>query len=306
MLAALIALPPRRLLNQGLDEMWHTGAFHTRLRSAVQARGLSLERIRDRLAEQGVAVSVSTLSNWQRGASRPGGDVRRVLRALESVLHVDDGALAALIDDGPPAGRWRELGPGSSPARVKRLRARLGAPQACDLTVVSALDEVMVAHRQWVRIMHSRLVLRADRDGADRHLVFFHTNGQTLPTFGTTVGCAIGRTAVDADAGLVGAELRFAPLARGETIPVEYRLDWSEDDAHYGRWIRTAGMHFELTVRFQPGSQVSSACRVWRVDAHAPHKDVGGVRLIGAEVAHMIEPDPNPGFHGIRWEWAAL
>ena len=45
--------------------------FATALRAAVQARGLGLERIQERLRAEGVAVSLATLSYWQSGRSRP-------------------------------------------------------------------------------------------------------------------------------------------------------------------------------------------------------------------------------------------
>lgn len=46
------------------------------LRAAIQARGLGLERIRDRLRVQGISVSLATLSYWQSGRSRPGDGIR--------------------------------------------------------------------------------------------------------------------------------------------------------------------------------------------------------------------------------------
>ncbi|MEY9930448.1 transcriptional regulator with XRE-family HTH domain [Catenulispora sp. GP43] len=280
--------------------MIHTSAFHSRLRMAVEARGLSLERIRGRLAEQGVTVSVSTLSNWQRGVSRPGVDTRRVVAALESVLHVDDGALTRLLGDGPQAGRRRFLGPGTSMERLRALRAKLEVSER-DLSVVAVADEAVVAERDRIRLMRSRLVVRADRPGADRHVVFVHANQRTLPVLRSTKGCEVGRTALDAEAGLIAAELRFGPLVRGETYPIEYQVERMESGAYYGRWIRAADVRYELTVWFESGSSVRSAYRVWRSDARSPHKDVCEVRLIGDEVAHMIDDDPNPGFHGIRW-----
>jgi hypothetical protein len=285
---------------RGFDEMIHTGAFHSRLRSAVETRGLSLERIRDRLAEQGVTVSVSTLSNWQRGASRPGGDTRRVISALEGVLRVEDGALTRLLGDGPPVGRRRFLGPGTSTDRLRALRTKLEAPER-DLNVVAVADEVIVAEHNRIRLMRSRLVVRANRQGAERHVVFVHANHRVLPGFRSTKGCEVGRTAVDAEAGLVAAELTFGPLMRGETYPLEYEVEWTERDAYYGRWIRTADVRYELTAWFEPSSSVRSAYRVWRSDARSPHKDVCEVRLVGDTVAHMIDDDPNPGDHGIRW-----
>jgi hypothetical protein len=41
------------------------------LREAIRARGLGLERIRERLLAHGVSVSMATLSYWQSGRSRP-------------------------------------------------------------------------------------------------------------------------------------------------------------------------------------------------------------------------------------------
>jgi hypothetical protein len=282
--------------------MLHTGAFHTVLRSAIEARGLGLTRIRDRLAARGVTLGVSTLSNWQRGVCRPRGqESSRVIAELEDVLGLDPGALGRLLDPGPAAGRWRELGPGSSPRLVKRLRAQLGGSEPGDLTVVSAMDDAEVAADRRVRLSRSRLVVRADRDGVDRHVIVFHTNDGRLPALHSALGCAIGRTAVDSAAGLIAAELVFDPLADGETCPIEYQMSGSAEQTYYGRWIRTADLRFELTVRFSPGAGVSSAHRIWRLDAHTPHKDVGEVRLIGDELVHMIEADPSPGFHGIRW-----
>ncbi|TDO66818.1 hypothetical protein EV651_104385 [Kribbella sp. VKM Ac-2571] len=41
------------------------------LREAIQARGLGLGRIQERLRARGVSVSLATLSYWQSGLSRP-------------------------------------------------------------------------------------------------------------------------------------------------------------------------------------------------------------------------------------------
>ncbi|WP_131739984.1 helix-turn-helix domain-containing protein [Actinomadura roseirufa] len=75
--------------------------FAGALRQAIQASGLTLERIRHRLGQRGLTVSVATLSYWQRGRSRPRSRV--VVAALEEILQVATGTLTDLLDDPAPS-----------------------------------------------------------------------------------------------------------------------------------------------------------------------------------------------------------
>lgn len=72
-------------------------SFDGALRAAIQARGLSLERLHVRLAERGIHVSVASLSNWQRGSSRPERSRSlSAVRELEGILEVPPDSLSAL------------------------------------------------------------------------------------------------------------------------------------------------------------------------------------------------------------------
>src|SRR2546423_6694910 len=95
-----------------------TGRFPRALRSAIQASGLSLNRIQYRLRERGCGVSSATLSYWQSGRRRPTRhESVLVVSTLEEVLRVPTGTLTALLD--PPGVRRR---PGPRPgARVEAL-----------------------------------------------------------------------------------------------------------------------------------------------------------------------------------------
>ncbi|MFF0522727.1 helix-turn-helix domain-containing protein [Actinomadura nitritigenes] len=90
--------------------------FAEAFRQAVQASGLTLERIRHRLGRRGLTVSVATLSHWQRGRSRPRS--RAAVAILEEVLGVAPGTLTGPLDEaGPAPAPARGGGPsGAAPA----------------------------------------------------------------------------------------------------------------------------------------------------------------------------------------------
>ena len=71
-----------------------SGSFADVLRTAIEVRGLGLERIRDRLDAQGISLSVATLSYWQSGRSQPGRKQSiAALPHLEQLLALDQGSL---------------------------------------------------------------------------------------------------------------------------------------------------------------------------------------------------------------------
>lgn len=72
--------------------------FAARLDLALRNRGLPLTRVAHHLAQVGVPVSRSTLSNWRTGQSLPRyGIDDPVITELEAVLGVNPGGLATLL-----------------------------------------------------------------------------------------------------------------------------------------------------------------------------------------------------------------
>ncbi|MBB4951395.1 transcriptional regulator with XRE-family HTH domain [Kitasatospora gansuensis] len=272
------------------------------MRWAITARGLSLDRLCDRLAALGLRVSVSTLSNWQRGVSRPQRpESLRAVAELELLLGLAAGSLSRLLAEPAHRGGRRRpaLVPGTPLLPATRLRAALADPAEPDLDVLAVQDDVTVSDRGWVSTVRS--VVRARRSGAGRHVLLYHVGAEALPEIRAGRDCALGRVRTDPDAGLIAAELLFGPLARGETFALEHTVTSTEADLHHGRWFRTAGQHFELTVRFGPTAGARRAYRIWRLDSRSPHKDVSQLRLIDGRLAHLVDYDLSPGFHGIRW-----
>ncbi|MQA25078.1 MAG: hypothetical protein GEU94_06330 [Micromonosporaceae bacterium] len=275
------------------------------LRLAIDVRGLGLERLRDRLAARGHRVSVSTLSNWQRGVSRPGqARSRRALAALEEVLEVPAEGLSRLL--GPRRHSRHEVVPGTPRARADVLRAQLDAAER-STTVVSTYERTRIGPEPADWQNDERLVVGARRSGVDRHVTLYHSSEQTpLPELTAGPTCRLGRVRTGRAAGLLVAELLFdRTLSRGETYPVEYRLSGKGDGlrGYTGRWFRDPDAHFDLDVRWETPTPPRAAYRIWRLDAHSPHKDREEIRLIGGRVAHVTESGLEPGFHGIRWEW---
>ena len=92
------------------------GKFAEALRHAIDQRGLGLERIRDRLNQRGVSISVATLSYWQSGRSRPERKASlAALPHLEAVLGEPPGSLLATL----------------APQSLRRRRARVSPRRWC-------------------------------------------------------------------------------------------------------------------------------------------------------------------------------
>ncbi|GIG62218.1 hypothetical protein Lfu02_65900 [Longispora fulva] len=293
------SVPVSNLWRHHIDGL-RDGPFHTALRAAIHARSLTLDRLCERLADQGVRVSVSSLSNWQRGVSRPERpETLRALALLEEILGLRCGDLARLLG-APRRGRWPESGQGTSRVLANRLRAELDATEP-GVRVLGIQEELVVGADPWPWQVDTRIVVRATTSGVDRHVVLSHSSDGGLPRLRAGRTCRLGRVRTDPAAGLTAAELLFGALTKGETYPVEYHLDGTVPEAYHGTWFRAAGQNYELTVRFDPAARVRSAHRIWRLDARSPHKDVAELRLIDGHLAHLIDFDLAPGFHGIRW-----
>ncbi|WP_113694645.1 transcriptional regulator [Amycolatopsis albispora] len=92
-----------RTESREVRSLLETGPFAAALRAAIRARGLGLERIRYRLRDRGVPVSLATLSYWQSGRCRPERpESLAALTELEDVLDVPPGSLTRLL---PPPRR---------------------------------------------------------------------------------------------------------------------------------------------------------------------------------------------------------
>ncbi|WP_412543076.1 hypothetical protein R8Z50_11510 [Longispora sp. K20-0274] len=283
-----------------LEDVIRSGPVHTALRMAIDARGLSLDRITEHLTARGASISVSSLSGWQRGLSRPERpEAVRALAALEEVLNLRSGVLSSLLPL-PRRSRSVEASPDRSWTLAHRMRAELDPPDSA-VTVLGVHQEVYVGADPWPWRSDTRIVVRARSSGVDRHVMQSHTPDGTLPRLRAGRDCRLGRVRVNPEGGLTTAELLFAPLAKGETYPVRYSIEGYAADGYHGMWFRSGGVFYDLTIRFAPDSGVRSVHRVWRLDSRSELKDVADLRLIDGRLVHHMELDLAPGFYGIRW-----
>jgi len=307
----------RRALPHPVDSL-AADAFPTALRTAIQASGLSLDRIQYRLRARGVSVSVTALSYWQSGRRRPErAESLAALGHLESVLGVAPGSLIALL--GPPRPRGRVQRESSrvpipslfpSSEALSKLLKRIDFTTETALTKLSQHDRMDVAADWGEKRIAVRQVLRAERDGVDRTVMVYDLEriGRPFPDVVAGQSCQIGRVARDEDAGLIAAEILLdAPLARGETAIVEYALNhpgppYSRGDDSYCRRFTTPVREFVLEMQFDPDA-LPAYCELYTVNPEEQTTTRRKVEVTPNGQAHAVALDFGPGTFCVRWDW---
>jgi transcriptional regulator with XRE-family HTH domain len=292
--------------------------FSGRLRAAVSATPLSLQEISAALRERGTPVSISSLSAWQSGTSRPERAASlRALAELEDLLGLPRDELREKLPARLPRGRSRtqQLTPEEAwqnPASVTRVLARLGAvpndpkdPQPLSQRLHLKVDEL--GH---MRSLAISTMLLARRNGTTR--IISVTDDDTIddaPRVVTARGAKVGRFRGDPGTGISAYELLFPnPLEAGQLT----LLDYTE---YYPRGVDST----DLTIRIHPGArEVALGVEFARVrlpvECHAFHQKradaseqpleglVSGTAEGGSTV-QLVALDPAPGIYGIRWSF---
>lgn len=299
-------------LTMNLEPMAH-GSFDVALRAAIQARGLGLERLRERLLRRGVSVSLATLSYWQSGRSRPERRESMVaLEVLEEVLEVPEGALSGLLGPPKPRGRWlrRVAGPEFAAfwpdqERVADAVSEVDTRWDDRLTRLSQHDLVTVGADRTERGVVTRQVLRAECDGPDRWVVVLHLDDPECPPsiVEPVRNCRLGRVINRPTDGLLVAELMFhRPLARGETVITEHALHNQPPFPHatnYERKFRRAVRDYALEISF---ANPPARCARHTTDADGTEtRQVVPVERNGS--VHGVALGFGPGGYGFHWEW---
>jgi hypothetical protein len=281
-----------------LESLLRIGPFHSALRAAIRRRGLTLERLRSRLAQQDVPVALSTLSDWQQGRVRPNSPKSlRAVSVLEELLEVPSRSLLTLLEHSGPHG-WPDVVPGMMPGFNTN-----------DLEVVSRHDRVFVDADRHASRVHVSMVARARRDGVDRFHAHYYCDD---PARASEVvheplrNCRTGRSARDDAEGVTVDELLFdRPLAADETWVFEFAVhDPSRlDTVEYAHGVRCFLAQSLIEVHFDPAALPADP-HVYLQDWQepVPHRTID-LALDHTGSVHHFEANVSVNWVGIRWKW---
>jgi transcriptional regulator with XRE-family HTH domain len=304
---------------ESLGELLEHGPFAPALRSAIAARGLSLDRIQDRLLRRGIKLSIATLSYWQSGQRRPERPSSlRALKHIEAILGLPSDSLSTLLGT---TNRRESRGLTEAAPTITQLWP--GKPAVADLLtgVSTQVDSSMRRLTQHDRVtigpdgrimsMRCTQVMRADRDDADHFLFVFDWEGQghSPPVVTNLRNCRLGRVVFNTMQGLFAGELLFErPLRRGETVLIEYEFHNPARAARprrrkdsyarrFGRPIR----EYVLEVCFDEQA-VPRQCQHFA--GQLEDTDPKLVRNLNMGISNSvlaIGHDFGPGYFGINW-----
>jgi len=296
-----------------------SAGFAEVLNAAIEASGLSLDRIRSALAKQGVRVSITTLSYWRRGRSQPERAASlRAVHLLEELLDLRHTSLTSLLGPPRPRGRW--VTPATSPdglrveqvwpgeAEIAEVFEELDAPPTGELERLSIHDSYFVGPDRRGHLLRMRQVVRATVSEVTRHVVVHKADeGVTgCPEITSVRHARLGRVRRRPESGLLVAELLLdRPLGLGDSTVFEYEVEIPDSGptTDYGRFFAVPVREYVLQVHFDPGA-VPVQCERFDRDPAAEVDRQRQQLWIGASAsAHVLSPDQRPGQVGIRWQW---
>ncbi|GGW89375.1 hypothetical protein GCM10010297_08560 [Streptomyces malachitofuscus] len=300
-----------------LDSALSGGPFHVALRAAIAARGLPLQRVQHHLSRHGVKVGVTSLSYWQQGARRPQRpESLRAVRALEEILQLPEESLIRLLaesdertaDRRSPGRSYRSLVEASGV--LEQLLDELGAPRDGGLHTLGHHERVRVGARRELAERESHHIVRAHRDGVDRHVAVHYGDPGSAPErmrVHALENCRIGRVRWHHDTGVLAAELLFdTRLRAGDTFLFRYAVEDGTTGVsrEYLRGADSPGGQYALQVCFEPGVLPVRCHRFTQHSAAAPR---GGRQELPLSArhrsVHLVEPRVRSGYVGISWDW---
>lgn len=278
-------------------------AFAAMLRDGVRRRGLSLRSIRERLADRGYDVSVSILSLWQSGARRPERATSiDVIRELEDILRLDDGALTDTMGPSRRIGSSRH----ETYAELVALpRDELTSEPEPELFERSGSVGIQLDAGGRIVGTVNRTVWQARRDGARRATVFygFGEGGPAELDIEGTIGCDLVDIVADPERDLIRATLQLhSPLQQGELALTERRSTTSNPTAP-DDGITIVAPRRQAEVMLYVVFDRARIPRRCRVIVEAGDDSRTHTVSINGDCATHAEFNFGPGMITLQWDW---
>ncbi|MET9627142.1 hypothetical protein ABZX92_06735 [Lentzea sp. NPDC006480] len=290
--------------------------FAEALTRAVEASGLSLERIQHHLELRGVQVSLSTLSYWRRGRSRPERpESLAAVAALEEILKLAPGTLTGSLGDKRPRGRWVERAAAlegiwqEAAIDLGRAIARVDKLMPYPARYVSVRDLTVIGPDRREVEMRTSAVIEAFEDGVDRILVARtadeadHSPGEIV----ADKSCRVGRVRTDPEHKLLVAEIILDRVLRaGDTALVDLRFisDAGADSVSADRSFVRSQRDYVMEVEFHPDAVPVRCHGFSRSEPGAPEVETGELWIGTTASTHLVVHEAQAGcVHGIKWEW---
>lgn len=282
-----------------LEALLRIGPFHSALRAAIRRRGLTLERLRLRLAQQDVPVALSTLSDWQQGRVRPiSPKSLKAVSVLEELLDVPSRSLLTLLEQSGPNG-WPDVIPGMVPGF-----------NTYDLEVVARHDRVFVDAERHASRTHVKMVVRARNDGVDRFYAHYFCDDLVRAAevaHEPVRNCRLGQTALGESQRVTVEELLFdRPLSAGETWVFEFVIHDPTriDSIEFAHGVRCFLAQSLIEVHFDPAAlPVDPHVYLQDWQETEPHRTID-LQLDHTHSVHHFEANVSVNWVGIRWNWS--
>lgn len=283
--------------------------FASTLRQAIDASGVSLTWLRERLAARGEAVSTATLSYWRSGARHPeGAQSLLAVVGLEQLLDLEPGSLTSLVG---PSKRTGPLGEVQFPIDEVKLEAEtravyqeLGTPYPRESRDVTAHSVTDVGPDGFVRRSTTRTLVQVVKGTVTETPILRISPGLRTPwPHIEVIAGGDARKRYTHPSGEVHGML--VAFDRPVTAPDTALIEWSMDatpgyppSQETGHGVHRRCQELLIWVRFHPDARPD-----W-IEEHAQTAKGVAVTLLslgtGREI-HRVHRSFGPGTVLIRW-----
>ncbi|RJQ74548.1 XRE family transcriptional regulator [Pseudonocardiaceae bacterium YIM PH 21723] len=281
---------------------------------AIEASGLSLDRLQARVHRHGVRISITTLSYWRSGRSQPErAESLRALRILEATLGVPPDSLRSLL--GPPRvrGRRKAVCPNFTELYtitpyVEQMLTKVGwEPGSNRMRHLSVHEFCTIDANRTMSSIEVREVLAAGADGLNSTFLLYATDVPgAIPEVTRSINCRPRRMETDAETGTMVAEMVFdRELSPGESTMLEYevRMPDGQQIPYHQRVFKRAPMEYVLGVRYTEPAVPKACHSYFKPNSAAPEMETNKLWVSGSHNTHMVAASPAVGIHGVRWDW---